>query len=54
LKPSEEWVKDHGQENRPNDRREKRGEDLVEKIDGKECEEKDEDEKDMFPFHILI
>ncbi len=49
----EKGIKDHGQEDGPNDRREKRREDLVKKINGEESEKEDEDEKDMFLFHFL-
>jgi hypothetical protein len=53
LKLLEEGIKNDGQEDGPYDGREKRGEDLVEQIDGKEGEEKNEDEKDVFSFHFL-
>jgi hypothetical protein len=53
LKFLEERIKDDGQKDRPNDGGQKRGEDLVEEINGEEGKEEDEDEKDMFPFHVL-
>jgi len=53
VKFLEKRIRDHGQKDGPYDGREKRGEDLVEQIDGKEGEEKDEDEKDVFSFHFL-
>jgi hypothetical protein len=52
VKFFKERIKDHGQEDGPYDRREKRGEDPVEEIDGKESEKEDEDKKDVFPFHF--
>jgi hypothetical protein len=52
LKFLEDGVKDHGHKDGPYDGREKRGEDLVEEIDGKKSNEKNEDEKDMFSFHF--
>jgi hypothetical protein len=48
-----EGIKNDGQEDGPYDGREKWGEDLVEQINGKEGEKKDEDEKDVFSFHFL-
>jgi len=48
-----EGIKNDGQEDGPYDGRKKRGEDLVEQIDGKEGEEKNKDEKDVFSFHFL-
>jgi hypothetical protein len=53
LKFLEERIKDHGQEDGPYDGREKRGEYLIEEINGEEREEEDEDEEDMFSFHCL-
>jgi hypothetical protein len=53
LKFLEKGIKDHGQENSPYDGREKRREDFVKEINGKESKKKDEEEKNMFPFHVL-
>lgn len=50
----EEGIEDHGQKNRPKTRSQKWRQDLIEEVEGEEGDKKDEDKKDMFPFHLLL
>jgi hypothetical protein len=54
LKPSEEGITDHDDEDGPEDGLQKRREDSIEEVEKKGSDRKGEDKEDMFFFHFSL